>query len=302
MEEKENALRDEKRPRSDSWNAAPGNGPRRALGEIATFFALPIKRKCFVCSKYCAPRGEMTPEICGVKYLDGEPHLIAPMSHRGRATEGHLLEDRREIGRVSLYADTPLERDFCRCPAHSSLYLPPIGTKANIASPFTEPSLAEHPPILHFRLQPAFTEYSQYCIDVGSIVSGSDRRTTCMVKNIPNKLSLRHLIAFLSSVQYNAFDFIYLRMDFKSNCNNGYAFINFRSPKYIPLFLEAIKDRRWKSFNSEKRGDLTYARIQGLAMLKNRFKRSDIMHAKKCYWPVLFNEHGEEVSMDFQDK
>lgn len=63
------------------------------------------------------------------------------------------------------------------------------------------------------------------------IEQGFDARTTCMIKNIPNKYSQALLISFINETHAGLYDFIYLRMDFKNRCNVGYAFINFINPK-----------------------------------------------------------------------
>jgi hypothetical protein len=53
------------------------------------------------------------------------------------------------------------------------------------------------------------------------IEDGQDTRTTVMIKNIPNKMSDRDLVAFIGSVCERRVDFLYLRMDFQ---NGGYEF------------------------------------------------------------------------------
>lgn len=71
----------------------------------------------------------------------------------------------------------------------------------------------------------------QYNLELEKIALGQDQRTTCMIKNIPNKYTQQMLIDFLDESHRGRYDFIYLRMDFKNKCNVGYAFINFVSPR-----------------------------------------------------------------------
>jgi hypothetical protein len=53
-------------------------------------------------------------------------------------------------------------------------------------------------------------------LNIASIEDGLDTRTTVMVKNIPNKMSDRDLIAYIGNVCPRKIDFLYLRMDFQN--------------------------------------------------------------------------------------
>lgn len=53
-------------------------------------------------------------------------------------------------------------------------------------------------------------------LDLGLIEQGLDTRTTVMVKNIPNKMSDKDLIAYIGAVCPRKIDFLYLRMDFQN--------------------------------------------------------------------------------------
>ena len=58
------------------------------------------------------------------------------------------------------------------------------------------------------------------------LMAGEDKRTTLMVKNIPNKYTQRMLLATIDEQFAGHYDFFYLPIDFKNKCNVGYAFIN----------------------------------------------------------------------------
>ena len=53
-------------------------------------------------------------------------------------------------------------------------------------------------------------------LDLRRIESGRDTRTTVMVKNIPNKMSDKDLLAYIWEVVPHKIDFLYLRIDFRN--------------------------------------------------------------------------------------
>lgn len=53
-------------------------------------------------------------------------------------------------------------------------------------------------------------------LNLAKIEDGQDTRTTVMVKNIPNKMSDKDLIAYIGKVCPRKIDFLYLRMDFQN--------------------------------------------------------------------------------------
>jgi hypothetical protein len=113
-----------------------------------------------------------------------------------------------------------------------------------------------------------------YDINLQRVELGLDPRTTCMIRNIPNKYSQTMLIDWLNVTHSGTYDFLYLRMDFRNRCNVGYAFINFIETRSIPSFVTRIQGKKWDRFNSDKICKVTYARIQGKLSLISKFKRS----------------------------
>lgn len=82
-------------------------------------------------------------------------------------------------------------------------------------------------------------------LNLEDIESGADKRTTFMIRNIPNKYTQCMLISFLNSTHKGLYDFLYLRMDFKNRCNVGYAFINFYNKEAIVSFVKRMMGRKW---------------------------------------------------------
>ena len=122
-----------------------------------------------------------------------------------------------------------------------------------------------------------------YEIDFYRIESSIDLRTTCMIRNIPNKYTQSMLVDMINETHHGTFDFIYLRMDFKNKCNVGYAFINFIEPSSIVSFAKRVLGKRWPRFNSDKICHLSYARIQGKQALMEKFRHSKYFWSAKTH-------------------
>ena len=77
-------------------------------------------------------------------------------------------------------------------------------------------------------------------------------RTTLMIKNIPNKYSQKMMLELLNKDFSETFDFFYLPIDFKNNCNLGYAFVNFKKAEDSLRFYRQYHMKKWIQFNSKK--------------------------------------------------
>jgi len=132
---------------------------------------------------------------------------------------------------------------------------------------------------------------SQFVINLQDVIMGRDKRTTVMIRNIPNKYSQTLLVQTIEYNHAGNFDFLYLPIDFKNKCNVGYAFINFVDYKCIPAFYYEFVGKPWPRFNSEKICALTYARIQGREALAKHFRNSNIMQFEKRMRPIVFGSN-----------
>ncbi|KAI3432299.1 hypothetical protein D9Q98_003859 [Chlorella vulgaris] len=131
-----------------------------------------------------------------------------------------------------------------------------------------------------------------YSLDLNKIRAGDDKRTTLMVKNIPNKYTQKMLLALVEERFRGMFDFFYLPIDFKNKCNVGYAFINMVRPEYIVPLVEELHGKKWPKFNSEKICHIAYGRIQGKTALVQHFQNSSLLHEDKRCRPILFHTNG----------
>jgi len=133
-------------------------------------------------------------------------------------------------------------------------------------------------------------------LDIDSVESGRDTRTSLMVRNIPNKYTQQMLLSEFSENGHGPgkIDFFYLPIDFKNRCNRGYAFVNFVDYRDIVPFHRQYFGQHWKVFNSDKICDITYARIQGKAGMLKRFENSALMEKDDEYKPLVFVSHGAD--------
>lgn len=131
-------------------------------------------------------------------------------------------------------------------------------------------------------------------LNVSKILSGEDKRTSLMIKNIPNKYNQEMVLETLNQNHDGLYDFFYLPIDFKNKCNVGYAFINFKDPLSIPAFYEEFNNKKWKKFNSEKVCQISYARIQGKYAMLEHFKNSSLLFEDAKCQPLIFHDGESE--------
>ncbi|KAK6930746.1 RNA recognition motif domain [Dillenia turbinata] len=129
----------------------------------------------------------------------------------------------------------------------------------------------------------------QYELEIDRIVRGEDKRTTLMIKNIPNKCFWLQLMSDIEELMISFTCQLTLR---HNKCNVGYAFINMIEPSQIIPFYEAFNGKKWEKFNSEKVASLAYARIQGKDALIAHFQNSSLMNEDKRCRPILFHTDG----------
>jgi len=132
----------------------------------------------------------------------------------------------------------------------------------------------------------------QFVLNIEAVRSAAERRTTLMIKNIPNKYTQKMLLCTVDEYHKGLYDFFYLPIDFKNKCNVGYAFINFIDPLSIVSFYEQLHNSKWDKFNSEKVCEIAFARIQGKDALIAHFQNSSLMCEDKKCRPIIFYSDG----------
>lgn len=130
----------------------------------------------------------------------------------------------------------------------------------------------------------------KFKINIDKIISGEDKRTTLMIKNIPNKYTGKSLRHEINKCNKNRYDFFYLPIDYTNNCNIGYAFINFIHRAYILDFYYEYNDKKWSMYNSEKVCEITYGRIQGRDKLHRHLKEKKVFKSNnRNVGPLILN-------------
>ncbi|KAG6832636.1 hypothetical protein H0H92_014472 [Tricholoma furcatifolium] len=126
-------------------------------------------------------------------------------------------------------------------------------------------------------------------LNISRIEDGQDTRTTVMIKNIPNKMSDKDLIAFIGNVCPRRIDFLYLRMDFQNGCNVGYAFVNFITVQDLLVFAKKKLGEKWW---------MSILLQSGKEALVEKFKNSCIMDEQEAWRPKIFySEPGPEQGL-----
>ena len=113
--------------------------------------------------------------------------------------------------------------------------------------------------------------------------------TTIMMRNIPTRTSSKTLLEVLGRT-FNApleelVDFVYLPIDFKTNKNLGYSFMNFLDSAKAAEFIAKLNKQKYVFCDtSEKQLDISYSNRQGY------FKNLEVFTQTKMLdtWPDVF--------------
>lgn len=106
------------------------------------------------------------------------------------------------------------------------------------------------------------------------------------------------LKGILDEYCFGTYDFVYVRIDFKSSINVGYAFINFVDVRGMLAVIDCIEHRRWTHYHSVKYAEISYATIQGREALVQKFRNSSVMVETPFCRPRLFCSYPEADECD----
>ncbi|KAL3515108.1 hypothetical protein ACH5RR_022010 [Cinchona calisaya] len=139
-----------------------------------------------------------------------------------------------------------------------------------------------------------------------------EEKTTVMIKNIPNEFTRWMLVEFMDKhcmlenqktklqqgvesaelAQENplsAYDFVYLPIDFRTQKNKGYAFVNFTQPQAVWKFFKACDSTKWDFKDSPKFKKIVCASIQGKEALVRHFEKTDFECESDEFLPLFFS-------------
>lgn len=109
---------------------------------------------------------------------------------------------------------------------------------------------------------------------------GASERTTVMLRNVPNAYSTDMLLMLLDSQGFlGLYDFVYLPVDFRTNMNLGYAFVNLVSHQATQQLTACLQGFRNWICESHKVCQVSWAQPhQGLLEHIERYRNSPVMH------------------------
>jgi len=128
--------------------------------------------------------------------------------------------------------------------------------------------------------------------------SGSDCRTTVMLRNLPNNYTREMVLAMLDDAGFaGSYNFLYLPIDFKTQACLGYAFVNLVEPSEVPKFWETFNGFAKWAFTSKKVCCVTWSGPhQGQYAHVDRYRNSPVMHSSVPdeYKPIVL-EGGKRI-------
>lgn len=125
-------------------------------------------------------------------------------------------------------------------------------------------------------------------IHLDNVLKLKDKRTTIIIRHIPNKYTLDLLLQEINPFFLYKYDAIYLPIDSSKNTNLGFGFINFIDPIHLIYFFDEFNLKTWNLFHSHKQCQLAYAKIQGkdslMKYIQKRLGNNEISNTKSFYF------------------
>ena len=100
-------------------------------------------------------------------------------------------------------------------------------------------------------------------IHIDNVLKGKDKRTSLIIRNIPNGYTISKLLREINKKFYHKYDVVYLPKNNANNTNLGYGFINFIDYMHLAFFYELFEGKKWNCMNCNKRCQLAYSKYQG---------------------------------------
>mmetsp|Transcript_89077 Transcript_89077/g.238536 ORF Transcript_89077/g.238536 Transcript_89077/m.238536 type:complete len:681 (-) Transcript_89077:264-2306(-) len=121
-------------------------------------------------------------------------------------------------------------------------------------------------------------------IDLGAVESGADRRTTLMMRNIPNLATNSDVMALVDQVVKGQYSSLFLPEDRTNGGNMGFGFIKFTEPASIIPFMHTLNGKKWcevpKFQSSDLALEIRYSRYQATKKLLKKWGCTDAMEGQ----------------------
>ena len=114
-------------------------------------------------------------------------------------------------------------------------------------------------------------QFNQYLISLEKIENGEDKRTSVIIKNIPNTLNKEKIKQILEGV--GNINYLYLPFDKVMNRNLGFAFINVVNYKNIINLYHRLKEYNFENDEYKNSIEINYSKVQGKNNLSNMFAK-----------------------------
>ena len=111
--------------------------------------------------------------------------------------------------------------------------------------------------------------YKYNSISFEKIENGEDKRTTVLIKNIPNSITKELFYGILDGV--GNINYLYLPFNKQTNKNLGFAFVNMINYKNIINLYKRLTNYQFKEI--EKPIEICYYKIQGRINLSKMFSK-----------------------------
>mmetsp|Transcript_30985 Transcript_30985/g.68034 ORF Transcript_30985/g.68034 Transcript_30985/m.68034 type:complete len:227 (+) Transcript_30985:78-758(+) len=106
--------------------------------------------------------------------------------------------------------------------------------------------------------------------------------TTLMLRNIPNRFQEEELCEYLDEQGWTGnYDAVFVPLDKRSNCNRGYAFINFVNRTEFEKGMQLLRGLSFPNTYSSKMTEVSIANVQGRDALRERAQAAETRRLKQ---------------------
>ena len=114
-------------------------------------------------------------------------------------------------------------------------------------------------------------QFNEYSISIVKIENGEDKRTSVIIKNIPNTLNKENIKQILEGI--GNINYLYLPFDKVMNRNLGFAFVNVVNYKNIINLYNRLIEYNFENMLLNDNIEVYYSKIQGKNALSKMFAK-----------------------------